>query len=118
MVPGAVRTRQGRGVKLRPMTKWNKARRKVQRRLQWSRMRPRARRQGSKLRQGLVPSTNKTRWSGFSKISAKGKLEDYHARDGTSTLLVSTRAHTQSEETDSEVEGAEAKGRGSREGER
>jgi hypothetical protein len=51
-------------------------------------------------------------------ISAEEKFEDHRTRDGTGTSLVSTRAHTQSEKTDSKDEGAEAKGRGDRVGER
>jgi hypothetical protein len=60
----------------------------------------------------------KTGASNFFKISSEGDFKDYHTWDGTSTLLVSTRAHTQLEEKDHEDEGSEAKGRSNREGER
>jgi hypothetical protein len=50
-------------------------------------------------------------------LRAEEDLEDYHARDGTDTSLVSSRTHTQPKEEDPTDEGAEVKGRSGQEGE-
>jgi hypothetical protein len=56
--------------------------------------------------------------SGFVRLRTEGDVEDYHARDGSSTSLVSSRPHVQLEEKDPADEGAEDEGRSSREEER
>jgi hypothetical protein len=45
-------------------------------------------------------------------------FEDYRARDGSGTSLVSSRPHAQPEEQDPTDEGAKDEGRSRREGER
>jgi hypothetical protein len=56
--------------------------------------------------------------SGFYGFRAEEAFEDHHARDGSSTSLVSFRPHTQPEEEDSMDVGVEDEGRGGQEGKR
>jgi hypothetical protein len=65
MDQGAIKIRQGRGAGLWSMTKQSTTWRKVQRRLQQSRTRPKVRRQISELRQWPVPSSSQTGQSGL-----------------------------------------------------
>jgi hypothetical protein len=95
-----VRTRKGRGARIWPMMERNRMWRKVQSRLQWSRTRPKTRRQNIELRKRPLPRSSKTglsdlaNWSiHFSRIRSEGKSEDYHIWDDTITSLVSTWAH-------------------------
>jgi hypothetical protein len=61
---------------------------------------------------------SKTRPSSFFGFRTKEGFEDHRTRDGSSTSLVPSRTHAQSEEDDPVDEGIEDKGRSSREGER
>jgi hypothetical protein len=114
---GAVRIRKGLREKFRPMTKQSPTWRRVQRRLQRSRTRPKVRRQRSERRQRPVPSSSQTRPSGFSWINVERGFEDYRARNSTGTSLVSSRTHGQPKDEDPVVEGAKAEGRIGRKGE-
>jgi hypothetical protein len=60
---------------------------------------------------------SQTEPSAFVKPRTEQDAEDYHARDGSSTSLVSSRPHAQLEE-DAVDEGTKDEGRSSREGER
>jgi hypothetical protein len=92
------------------MMKQSTTRRKVQRRLPRSRIRPKAKRQRSKLRQRLVPSSSQTGPSGFSRIRTEEDVEDYYVRNSTNNPLVFSRTHAQLEEEDPVDEGAEVEG--------
>jgi hypothetical protein len=59
----------------------------------------------------------KTEPSDFSRFRTEEDIGDHHARDSTSTSLVSSRTHAQPKEEDPTDEGVEAKGRSDREGE-
>jgi hypothetical protein len=61
----------------------------------------------------LGSSVSQTEPSGFIRTRTEGYIEDYHARDGSSTSLVSSRPHTQPEEEDPVDEGAKVEGRSS-----
>jgi hypothetical protein len=65
-----------------------------------------------------IPSCSQTGQSGFSRIRTEEDVEDYRARDGTSTPLVSSRTHVQPEEEDLTNEGVEVEGGSGREGKR
>jgi hypothetical protein len=65
MDQGAIKIKQGRGVRLQPMMKQSIARRKVQRRLQRRRTRPQVKKHKSKTRQWPVPSSSQTGQSGL-----------------------------------------------------
>jgi hypothetical protein len=66
----------------------------------------------------LDSPVSQIRPSGFVRSRTEGYIEDYYARDGSSTLLVSFRPHVQPEEEDLVDEGIEDEGRSGREGER
>jgi hypothetical protein len=55
--------------------------------------------------------------SGFSSFMTEAYVEDHHARDGSSTSLVSSRPHAQPEEEDPMDESVEDEERRSQEGE-
>jgi hypothetical protein len=86
--------------------------------LQWSRTRPKERRQRSELEQGPVRNSNQTGPSGFSGFRIEEDLEDYRAQDDTITSLVSTSTHNKLEKEDPTYEGIEAEERSDREGKR
>jgi hypothetical protein len=60
---------------------------------------------------------SQTRPSGFYRLRAEEGFEDHRSWDGSSTLLMSFRPHTQLEEADPVDEDAEDEGREDREGE-
>jgi hypothetical protein len=66
----------------------------------------------------LDHSVSQTGPSIFCGFRTEEGFEDHRARDGSDTLLVSSRPHTQLEEEDPTDEGAEDEGRGGREGKR
>jgi hypothetical protein len=90
--------------------KQNSMRRKVQRGLPYNRTRPKARRQRAEQKLGPVHNSRHTGPSGFSGFGTMEDIEEHHARDGTSTSLVSSRTHAQLEKVDPMDEGAEAEG--------
>jgi hypothetical protein len=54
---------------------------------------------------------SQTEPSDFGSFRTEAYVEDYHARDGFRTSLVSSRPHAQPEEEDPTNEGAEDEGR-------
>jgi hypothetical protein len=97
------------------MTKRSTTRRKVQRRLQRSKIRHKGRRQISELRRWPIPSSSQIGPSSFSRISAEGGFEDYCTWNTTVTSLVSSRTHAQSEEEDLVAESVDVEGGSGRE---
>jgi hypothetical protein len=81
-------------------------------------MRFRRRRQRSGQKSGPAHDSHQTRQSGFIRLRIEGDVEDYRARDSSSTSLVSSRPHAQPEEEDQMDEGAKDEGRSGQEGER
>jgi hypothetical protein len=61
---------------------------------------------------------SKTGPSSFVRLKTEEDVEDYRARDGSSTSLVSSKPHAQLEEEDLTDECTEDKGGSSRDGER
>jgi hypothetical protein len=61
----------------------------------------------------LGSPVSQTEPSGFVRTRTEGYIEDYRARDGSSTSLVSSRPHTQPEEEDPMDEDAKVEGRSS-----
>jgi hypothetical protein len=75
------------------------------------------RRQRPEQKSGLAHSSYQTGPSGFSGFRTEEDIEDHRAWDGTSTSLVFSRTHVQSEEENPVDEGAEVEGRSDRKGE-
>jgi hypothetical protein len=104
---GTPRVRQGRGAKLQPtMTKQSPMRREVQMRWQQNRIGSQMRRQRPREKPRPARSGLQTRQFSFVGFRIEEDIEDYRARGGTSTSLLSSMTHTQLEEEDLTDEGA------------